>query len=285
MGTDSNIPYVHHTLNFWRGCTPVSPGCANCYMFREQVRYGKDPTKVVRCSKAIWDQPYAGGKKEWKPGDRVMVCSWSDFFHPAADEWRRDAYTVMLSRPDIHWIVPTKRTERIVECLGLAWSAGFHVESLTILASVENQAMADKRIPELLEVKGGVSTSFPPFHAGISIEPMLGPVDISRWVYHNACGCTENDVEPESDERFRCIHCRDSHAVSELEWAIIGAENALGGKVRHIRSVHVHSAKCDCQSAGVPVYVKQIHYDDKACSGRLNKMPKGWPRQYPEYME
>lgn len=277
MGTDSDIPYVHHTWGPWRGCTPVSAGCDNCYMFRGQKRYGNDPTTVVRCSEGNWRQPYAGGKKAWEKGDRVMVCSWSDFFHPAADEWREEAWGVMGGRPDIHWIVPTKRTERIPGCFEEL--AGFHVESLTILASVENQAMADKRIPELLEARA----AWPCFHAGVSLEPMLGPVDLGRWVYHNACGCTEYDVVPESDERFRCTHCRDSHAVTELEWVIIGAENAPADKVRHCPSVTIHTAKCECQSAGVPVYVKQIHYDDD--KGTLVKMPEGWTREYPDYMD
>ncbi len=296
MGTDSGIPYVHHTWGPWRGCTKVSAGCNNCYMFREQRRWDNDPTKVVRCSKGNWRQPFkkvtagqvADGlyplaqmfKEVWQPGDRVMVCPWSDFFHPAADEWREEAWGVMGARPDIHWIVPTKRTERIPECFkGLA---GFHVESLTILASVENQAMADKRIPELLEAKA----EWPCFHAGVSLEPMLEYVDLRSvgWAIEDAdwvCNALTGEA-----------WCQNSDSPSgyvddcpKLEWVIIGAENAPKDKVRHCPSVNIHSAKCDCQSAGVPVYVKQIHYDDKDCSGRLNKMPKGWTRQYPDYME
>ncbi len=280
MGTDSGISYVHHTLNFWRGCTKVSPGCDNCYMYQEQKRYGKDPTVVVRCSDAIWKQPFAGGKKEWKPGDRVMVCSWSDFFHRDADDWRKEAWAVMMSRPDIHWIVPTKRTERIIECLGPAWSAGWHVESLTILASVENQAMANKRIPELIEARA----QWPCFHAGLSVEPMLEAVDLKavEWTIEDAewlCNALTGEA-----------WCQNSASPSgyvddipKIKWVIIGAENAPRDKVRHCPSVTIHNLKCDCQGAGVPVYVKQIHFDDD--KGILVRQPEGWTREYPDYME
>jgi len=248
VGTDSGIPYVHHTWGPWRGCTKVSAGCENCYMFREQTRYKNDPTKVVRCSKGNWRQPYAGGVKAWKKGDRVMVCPWSDFFHPDADDWRKDAWAVMLSRPDIHWIVPTKRTERITECLEPTWVAGFRVESLTILASCENQAMADRRGTELRVALGEVYSSYPRFHAGISVEPMLESVKLG--------------------------------GLEDIEWVIVGAESAPRHKVRHCASHKIVWLYEDCMAATVPVYVKQIH-DSR---GRLVKMPKGWPRQYPGYM-
>lgn len=247
-------------------------------MFKGQSRWGKDPEKVVRCSDAIWRLPKT---KAWKKGDRVMVCHWSDFFHPAADGWRKEAYEVMLSRPDIHWIVPTKRTLRIIECLGQAWQAGYHVESLTILASVENQAMATKRIPALLGARG-MGDIFPRFHAGISVEPMLEAVDLkaveqtrgdAEWVYNMLTGealCTNSDSPS--------AYVDD---CPKIEWVIVGAENASKQEVRHCDSHNVVSIQKDCMAAKVPVYVKQIH-DSKS---RLVKMPKGWPREYPDYME
>ncbi len=162
MGTNSGIPYVHHTWGPWRGCTPVSAGCANCYMFRDQKRWGNDPTEVVRCSKAIWDQPLSKGVNRWKPGERVMVCQWSDFFHPAADEWRDEACRVIMARPDLWWIIPTKRVGRIIACLDKL-PEDFDFYGLTILASVENQDMADERIPELLAVKKRWPRQYPEY--------------------------------------------------------------------------------------------------------------------------
>ncbi len=244
MGTNSNIPYVHHTWGPWRGCTPVSPGCVNCYMFRGQLRYGNDPTKVVRCSRAIWKQPLSKGVNRWKAGQRVMVCSWSDFFHSAADEWRDEAVRVMMGRPDLWWIIPTKRVGRIIGCLDKVPS-DFDFYGLTILASVENQEMADERIPELIEVK----KRWPDLRIAASVEPLIGHVVLRQ--------------------------------LSALDWVIVGAESASKSKVRYCPARWVHDIVCDCRAEDTPCYVKQIH----SSAGWLVKEPEGWPREYPEYME
>src|SRR5205823_2586642 len=85
-------PVTHYTWNPWRGCTKVSPGCKNCYMFRDQRRYGLDPTRVVRTK--TWREPARWQKKAGTAGrvELVFTCSWSDWFHEDADPWRREAW-------------------------------------------------------------------------------------------------------------------------------------------------------------------------------------------------
>ncbi|MFR7473100.1 MAG: DUF5131 family protein [Ruminococcus sp.] len=34
--------------NPWHGCQKISPGCANCYVYRRDAQYGGDSTKVFR---------------------------------------------------------------------------------------------------------------------------------------------------------------------------------------------------------------------------------------------
>ena len=55
MGTNSKIEWTDHTWNPWQGCTPVSAGCDNCYMFRDKRRWSQDPTKVVRSSRQTFE--------------------------------------------------------------------------------------------------------------------------------------------------------------------------------------------------------------------------------------
>ncbi len=41
----SAIEWTDATWNPWMGCEKVSPGCAHCYMFREQRQYGSEPVR------------------------------------------------------------------------------------------------------------------------------------------------------------------------------------------------------------------------------------------------
>ncbi|WP_415427242.1 DUF5131 family protein, partial [Staphylococcus borealis] len=42
MAALSNISWTDHTWNGWIGCSPISPGCKNCYAERWARRYGRD---------------------------------------------------------------------------------------------------------------------------------------------------------------------------------------------------------------------------------------------------
>lgn len=48
MGKNSAIEWTDHTWNPWIGCLKVSPGCKQCYMYRDQKRYGRDPMVGAR---------------------------------------------------------------------------------------------------------------------------------------------------------------------------------------------------------------------------------------------
>nr|WP_330419968.1 DUF5131 family protein [[Clostridium] symbiosum] len=36
------------TWNPWHGCKKISPGCANCYVYRRDAEFGKDSSIVAR---------------------------------------------------------------------------------------------------------------------------------------------------------------------------------------------------------------------------------------------
>jgi protein gp37 len=39
MGSKTNISWCDSTINFWSGCTKVSPGCKNCYAEARDKRH------------------------------------------------------------------------------------------------------------------------------------------------------------------------------------------------------------------------------------------------------
>ena len=147
MGERTGIEWTDATWNPWRGCAKVSPGCAHCYMFREQIRYGRDPETVVR-SKTTFGDPL-----KWAEPRVVFTCSWSDWFHEAADPWRDEAWDVIRRTPQHTYLVLTKRPERMEA--RIPWGAfGDPWPNVWLGVSVENQRFAHRlgilnTIPEI----------------------------------------------------------------------------------------------------------------------------------------
>ena len=120
--SEQHTPVTHYTWNPWRGCTKISPGCQHCYMFRDQRRYGRDPSVVVRTK--TWRDPLRWQKKAEAAGrtDLVFTCSWSDWFHEDADPWRDEAWGVVCGCPNLTFQILTKRPARILGHLPADWA-------------------------------------------------------------------------------------------------------------------------------------------------------------------
>lgn len=166
--------------NPWHGCTKISAGCKNCYVYRRDAEFGKD-TSVVHKT-ASFDLPIKkdrhGNYKLQSDGDYVYTCFTSDFFHPAADEWRPLVWSMMKERSDLSFYFVTKRPERFYEGLPSDWGPGY--DNVHIVCTCENQYAADKRLPLFL--------TLPIKHKGIIHEPMLEPINIRPYLeqYHAA---------------------------------------------------------------------------------------------------
>lgn len=163
MGDTTGIEWTNKTWNPWHGCTKVSPGCAHCYMFRDKTRYGQDPALVKRSAPGTFRSPL-----RWKEPALVFTCSWSDFFHEAADAWRADAWEIIRQTPHLTYQVLTKRPERIAAHLPADWGDGW--PNVWLGTSVES-ARWTHRIQQLAEVPARVRF--------LSCEPLLGPVSIA----------------------------------------------------------------------------------------------------------
>ena len=171
--------------NLWHGCTRASTGCLHCYMYRRDESLGKDPS-LVRMTEDF-DLPVrvlrAGknkGRYKIPHGSHIYTCFSSDFFHPAADEWRDEAWAMIKERSDCSFFMITKRPERIADHLPSGW--GEVRKHVIIAVTCENQEMADKRLPIYL--------SLPLFHHSVMLEPMLSAVDLQPYIdgYRDAAG-------------------------------------------------------------------------------------------------
>ena len=81
----------------------------------------------------------------------------SDFFLEEADEWRPECWRMIRERSDLRFAIITKRIHRFMECIPDDWGEGY--PNVSVYCTVENQQMADYRLPIYLELPSGISIS------------------------------------------------------------------------------------------------------------------------------
>ena len=162
--------------NPWHGCKKVSPGCQNCYVYRIDAEHGRDAAEVFKTADfALPLRRARTGGYKLPPGELIFTCFSSDFFLDQADPWREEAWKMIDCRRDLRFYIVTKRPERIQACLPQNWGDGW--EHVTICCTVENQAMADRRLP--------VFRTLPLLHREIICEPLLEEIHLREHLRGN----------------------------------------------------------------------------------------------------
>jgi len=221
-------------FNFVTGCTQASEGCRNCCAKAMYDRCRLDFTPTVHPEKLArlkrWTSPEYSPKRGIQHKPMAFVCDTSDMFHDAfmTKENMRyiyDAMMVMMGNRQVTWQILTKRPENAKRFFEMYNIEQFgRLNHVWLGVSAENQEMADKRIPVLL--------SIPNVRHFVSIEPMLGPVNI--WQYLD--------------------HVYEYHPC-QLEWAIVGGES--GPDHRPMREEWPQEIGEECYWANVPLFYKQ----------------------------
>ncbi len=191
--------------NPWHGCHKISPGCQNCYVYRRDESIGKDASIVAKTGD--YELPRKRNRqKEYKlqpQGGTVFTCMTSDFFLEEADAWRAECWQMMRERSDLEFAIITKRISRFQACIPEDWDEGY--PNVTIYCTVENQRMADERLPVFL--------SLPIRNRAVCYEPMLEPINMEPYlstgrIDYVLCG-------GESGERARPCHYEWLLAIRE----------------------------------------------------------------------
>lgn len=271
MAQKTNIEWTDFNWNPIRGCSRVSAGCDNCYAITTAHRFSGEcrpyeGLTVIRNGRMDWSSKVTLIEKDlfaplgWKKPRKIFVASMSDpFHHNVPDEYLDKMFAVMALCPQHTFQLLTKRPERMLqyfsdlnfrtEMIGieaerisgvsryeLILSSGKEKSSaqwpmplpnVWLGVSVEDQATADERIPLLLQTPTAVRW--------ISAEPLLGPIDLSDYL---------NPV----------INAR--HNSADLDWVVVGGES--GKKARSLDINWVRGIIQQCNSANVPVFVKQL---------------------------
>ena len=344
----TKIEWTDRTWNPIIGCSHVSPGCDHCYAEKMACRLARMPGKVgetysqvVDLDKNLWKGRTAFVPStlekplHWKKPKRIFVGSMTDLFHPSVpDEWLDRVFATMALCPQHTFQILTKRPERMLEYISSLWvhrrvwkrvveSIGFGhqfegkwvddsawpLSNVWLGVTAENKAMADKRIPVLLQT--------PAEKRFVSLEPLLKAVDLSRWM-HRTQGWTRQDPV------YRCPRCgatgwghyfstytwgddydESCHAcgygstagdvdfpeIGNIDWVILGGES--GPNARPMHPDWALDVRDQCTEAGVPFFFKQwgewAPHNSKAGIIPTNKTPWGtvdrdgkfWPETTP----
>lgn len=161
--------------NPWHGCTKISPGCKYCYVYRQDEMYATEVDSSEVHINAEFNLPLKRRRdKSYKiaPGTVVFTCFTSDFLLEDADKWRAEAWAMIRERSDLMFFFFTKRIDRFMEVIPEDWGSGY--DNVIVGCTVENQAMADFRLP--------IFKTLPIKHKAVIVAPMLERIELSQYL-------------------------------------------------------------------------------------------------------
>jgi protein gp37 len=137
------------------------------------------------------------------------------------DQRREKLWGLIEETPNLEWLLLTKRPENVAHLApwGSRWPANIWLGTTT-----ENQRWLEARLPVLTSLNARILF--------LSCEPLLGPLDLSRW------------IEGAQRGEYR-----------KIDWIIGGGESG-----HHARPMHpewLTSLRDQCLSSGIRFYFKQ----------------------------
>lgn len=241
MAQTSTIEWTDCTWNPVAGCSPVSPGCLNCYAARMALRLQSMPNaagkkysgtakrardgRPVFANRVNLDEEALETPRGWKLPRTIFVNSMSDLFHEQVPVgFIKRVFEVMNDCPQHRFQVLTKRPRRLVEVADkLEWT-----DNIWIGTSVETKAYYER-----IHLLGQIRRASVRF---LSCEPLLGPL-------------------PNLPLR-----------KNKIDWVIVGGESGPGA--RQMEAAWVYQIKERCESLGVPFFFKQWGGVQKKKTGR-----------------
>lgn len=297
MGDKTRIEWASGTWNPVIGCAKVSPGCTHCYaeayarnrLRRPELWRGERHVTA----ESTWKLPEQLDRRAGREGRRarLFVASLADVFedHPAWDA-RYRGYVLSVREMALHKLdrlrnsdvlLLTKRPENVLKMVPENWIRGWP-RHIWLGTTVEDQQRADERIPHLLRVPAVVRF--------LSVEPMLGPVDLApflvniRFQRHRDTGENRRVTEYEGDvlaaEAVTVNHGSTSPGHRKpIDWVIAGGESGAGA--RPTDAAWVRALRDQCVEAGVPFFLKQL----RGGTGRVESLPALDGRRWAEFPE
>jgi protein gp37 len=276
MAENSKIEWCDHTVNLWWGCFEVNKACDNCYAKTWANRYhGPDllweqqgPRMFIKSAMNDLRRYQARAAKENRVY-RVFMNSMSDLFEksmPLVDhthmpfrasadgkyletEYLRNEFFKQVEKcPNLFFILLTKRPSNISKMVPVHWLTN-PPANVIYMTSCPDQESLDTLWPQLQKVPG---------KRGLSLEPLLGPINLSdMWV---TCENCEGSMSvPVEGGGVACPVCITPYQgkVPGIHWVICGGESGNSKDVRPMHPDWARGIRDQCVAAGVPFFFKQ----------------------------
>jgi protein gp37 len=272
MADHTHIEWTEATWNPITGCTVHSPGCTNCYAMKlagTRLAHHWSRAGLTQDTKAgpVWNgqvrfnEEWLTQPLRWKRPRMIFVCAHGDLFHESVpDEWIDRVFAVMALCPQHTFQVLTKRSARMrryMDGIGLrrpkrAWmladeriaaEPAFPLPNVWLGVSVEDQARADERVPDLLATPAAVRW--------LSCEPLLSEVKLfggtgdRKRIWNWLSGETG----------VMHFDGPDFDYGPKLDWIVAGGESGPGARPMH--PDWARSLRDQCAAANVPFFFKQ----------------------------
>lgn len=259
----------------WRlveGCQKVSPGCTHCWSERQahlrsgnpkmQAQYGGVTTPDGKWNGKIklLEQNLKLPLKRKKP---TVWAIWNDLFHESVgfevllgifyliSQYPQHIFIILTKRPEsakeFFELVANNYTGKVIDHV-LPWDILKENSNIWLGVTAENQAQADKRIPILLQIPAAVRF--------VSIEPMLGPVDLSKILLQKSDGGVNgNKPDITMNALLGWNGGANRPERTSLNWVILGGESGPGARPLH--PDWARGVRDQCVEAGTPFFFKQ----------------------------
>lgn len=242
------------TWNPVTGCTPISEACDHCYAKRMATRlrgrygYPADEPFRVTLHPGKLDEPL-----KWEKPRRVFVVSMGDLFHEDVPfHFIASVFGTMHCARQHTYQILTKRPERMkafIEWFQSDWLGGPQAfatawpreyQHVWLGVTAESQPMADQRIPLLLRVPAALHW--------VSFEPLLGAINLDRWLVPVAGYDFDIDGGIWPGGRL--------DPTKRIDWCVVGGET--GPNARPMAVEWARSLRDQCKAAQVPYFFKQM---------------------------
>lgn len=214
----TKIEWCDESRNSIKGCTKISPGCNNCYACELIKKDGGEPHKIT------FHEDKLQIPQSWKKSKIIFMNSMSDIFHHhVPDEWIDRIFNGMHESPHHHYMILTKRPERMQSyCKTYYEKYNRFPKSLWLGVTAEDQQRANERVPLLLDTIA--------YHHFVSVEPMLEPIKLTF------------------------------SGKYKLDWTIVGGERSWNN-ARFMNPDWPRDIRDQCKINNVPFFMKQMTND------------------------